>query len=240
MIELPENGTAKCSEPLHIDNGTLEALKWLALVLMTGDHVNKYVFADSLPGLFELGRIAMPLFVLVLAYNLARLDAFLSGVHRRVGIRLAAFGVLATLPYIAITGVLGGWWPLNMLFTMLLLTLICWLIDHGTFVYSLLAVVAFSLGGSLVEYWWPGLLLGLACWGYCKQASRFRLTLVAVATAALWPVNHNYWAMAFLPILLVAPRVHLTWPRHRHLFYVYYPAHLTVLWVFIHLSATHA
>ena len=188
MIQSPKNEEAKASRPLHIDNGTLEALKWLALVLMTGDHVNKYVFAETLPGLFELGRIAMPLFLLVLAYNLARADAFQAGVHQRMGIRLAAFGALATLPYIAVTGVLGGWWPLNMLFTMLLLTLICWLIDHSTAVHSLLAVVVFSLGGSLVEYWWPGLLLGLACWGYCKRASRFRLTLVMVATAALWPV----------------------------------------------------
>lgn len=106
--------------------------------------------------------------------------------------------------------------------------------------HSLLAVVAFSLGGSLVEYWWPGLLLGLACWGYCKQASSFRLILVFVAAGALWPVNHNYWAMAFLPFLLLAPRVRLTCPRNLHLFYVYYPAHLTALWAFISLSANHA
>ena len=240
MIQLPEIGIAKSSGPLHIDNGTLEALKWLALVLMTGDHVNKYVFADSIPCLFELGRIAMPLFMLVLAYNLARPGAYQTGVHRRMGIRLAGFGALATLRYIAITGVLGGWWPLNMLFTMLLLTLMCWLTDHGTPLHSLLAVVAFSLGGSLVEYWWPGLLLGLACWGYCKQASSFRLILVFVAAGALWPVNHNYWAMAFLPFLLLAPRVRLTCPRNLHLFYVYYPAHLTALWAFISLSANHA
>ncbi len=240
MIHSSQNGEPNASGPLHIDNGTLEALKWLALVLMTGDHVNKYVFSEALPGLFELGRIAMPLFMLVLAYNLARPGAFTAGVHRRMGMRLAGFGALATLPYIAITGVLGGWWPLNMLFTILLLTLMCWLIDHGTLLHSLLAVVAFSLGGSLVEYWWPGLLLGLACWGYCKQASRFRLALVMVATAALWPVNHNYWAVAFLPILLVAPRVHLTLPRYRHLFYVYYPAHLTALWAFIRIGATSA
>lgn len=240
MIQCPENGATTTAGPLHIDNGTLEVLKWLALVLMTGDHVNKYVFADSIPCLFELGRMAMPLFVLVLAYNLARPGTFQAGVHRRMGKRLAVFGALATLPYIAITGVLGGWWPLNMLFTLQLLTLICWLIDHGTPGHSLLAVAAFSLGGSLVEYWWPGLMLGLACWWYCKQASRFRLLLVILATFALWPVNHNYWAMAFLPFLLIAPRIHLTWPRYPRLFYLYYPAHLMALWSFIRLSVTHA
>ena len=53
-------------------DGTIEGLKWLALVLMTGDHVNKYLFNATLPVLFEAGRIALPLFVFVLAYNLAR------------------------------------------------------------------------------------------------------------------------------------------------------------------------
>ncbi len=240
MIQCSENGATTTAGPLHIDNGTLEALKWLALVLMTGDHVNKYVFADSIPGLFELGRISMPLFMLVIAYNLARPGAFQAGVHWRMGKRLVIYGALATLPYIAITGVLGGWWPLNMLLTLLLLTLICWLTDHGTPLHSLLAVVAFSLGGSLVEYWWAGLLLGLACWGYCKQASRFRLILVILATVALWPVNHNYWAMAFLLFLLVAPRVRLRWPRCKQFFYVYYPGHLMALWAFMHFSAIHA
>ena len=28
-------------KPLHVPDGTVEALKWLALALMTGDHVNK-------------------------------------------------------------------------------------------------------------------------------------------------------------------------------------------------------
>nr|WEG85486.1 trbP [Escherichia coli] len=55
-----------------IADGTIEALKWLALLAMTGDHVNKYLFNGTLPYLFEAGRLALPLFVFVLAYNLAR------------------------------------------------------------------------------------------------------------------------------------------------------------------------
>jgi TraX protein len=224
---------------LSIDNGTLEALKWLALVLMTGDHVNKYLFGESVPGLFELGRLAMPLFMFVLAYNLARPGALAAGLHRRISVRLAVFGTLATLPYIAITGVLGGWWPLNMLFTLLLLTGICWLIELGTATSSLSAVVLFSLGGSLVEYWWPGLLLGMACWLYCKRPNSLRLVGVIVACIALWPVNHNYWALACVPILLIAPKIHLRLPRSRYVFYAYYPAHLGVLWMWMFLSGPH-
>ncbi|MWQ92496.1 conjugal transfer protein TraX, partial [Escherichia coli] len=32
-----------------IADGTIEALKWLALLAMTGDHVNKYLFNGTLP-----------------------------------------------------------------------------------------------------------------------------------------------------------------------------------------------
>jgi hypothetical protein len=52
-------------KPLHVPNGTVEALKWLALALMTGDHVNKYLFNGTLPFLFEAGRLALPIFVFV-------------------------------------------------------------------------------------------------------------------------------------------------------------------------------
>jgi len=58
--------------PDKISNGALEGLKYLALLFMIGDHVNKYLFNATLPGLFELGRLAMPLFGIVMAYNLAR------------------------------------------------------------------------------------------------------------------------------------------------------------------------
>ncbi len=74
---------------LVIANGTIEALKWVALLLMTADHVNKYLFNETLPFLFEAGRIAMPLFVFVLAYNLARPSVSESGAYQRTMIRLA-------------------------------------------------------------------------------------------------------------------------------------------------------
>ena len=57
---------------LTLTNGGAEALKWLALLLMVGDHVNKYLFNGTLPVLFEAGRICAPLFALVFAWNLAR------------------------------------------------------------------------------------------------------------------------------------------------------------------------
>ena len=58
--------------PIVIADGTLEALKWLGIGLMTLDHMNKFLNGGQSAFIFDLGRIALPLFGFVLAYNLAR------------------------------------------------------------------------------------------------------------------------------------------------------------------------
>ena len=58
---------------LRLNDGQLEALKWLALVSMLVDHFGRYAFGlgtDSWA--FAIGRLAFPLFAFVLASNLAR------------------------------------------------------------------------------------------------------------------------------------------------------------------------
>lgn len=215
--------------PLRIANGTLEAMKWLALVLMTLDHVNTYLLGLSMPVLFTLGRIAMPLFVFVLAVNLARPGALAGGVLRRTTQRLARYGTLASLPYIALGHVYGHWWPLNILFTLLIATIVIGLLAHGGQRQSTAAVAVFVLGGSVVEYWWFALGLAIACWCYCQRPTVARLTVLGGAMALLWFVNGNFWALAALPLILVAPYVKLSLPRLSCFFYIYYPGHLVIL-----------
>ena len=70
--------------PWTMADGSLAAIKWTALVLMVFDHVNKYLYAEKLPVIFQLGRIVMPMFGFVLAYNLARPCALARGVHGRM------------------------------------------------------------------------------------------------------------------------------------------------------------
>ena len=94
---------------LFVSDGTIEAMKWLALLSMTGDHVNKYLFNGTLPFLFEIGRLAMPLFIFVLAYNLVRPGVYESGAYLRIMTRLTIFGLLASPVFIALGGLLDGW-----------------------------------------------------------------------------------------------------------------------------------
>ena len=91
-----------------------EALKWFALVLMTLDHINKFLCAGALPFVFEAARLVMPLFAFILAYNMARPHSMARDVQLRTFGRLLAFGMLATPPFV----VLVGWGPLNILFTL--------------------------------------------------------------------------------------------------------------------------
>lgn len=212
-------------KPLVVADGTLEALKWLGLVLMTLDHINKYLFAESLPGLFEAGRLAVPIFCFVLAYNLARPDALRRGVYQRTMQRLALYGLLASPFFIA----LGGWWPLNILFMLLVATATTYLLEQGGTVRIMAAVAVFIFGGLFVEFWWPALALCLAGWRYCKAPSKRAAAVLVAAMASLYLINRNHWALAALPVIFAAPYFNIRMPRWRHVFYAYYPAHLGLL-----------
>jgi len=235
------NGTVKAAPSqapafelprIVLADGTLEALKWLALTLMTLDHVNKYLLHEAVPALFAAGRLAMPLFGFVLAYNLARPETLAAGVYSRVLQRLAIYGAIATVPCIALGGIAWGWWPLNIMAMLFVAVGVMYLVEKGGKANFALAVMLFVLGGGIVEFWWPGVALCLAAWRYCKRPSWSALIVWICALASLFIINSNMWALALLPLVFVAaPRINLNMPRLSRVFYAYYPAHLIVLWI---------
>ena len=216
---------------LVLSDGAIEVLKWGALVLMTFDHVNKYLLHDASAILFAFGRLVMPIFGIVLGYNLARPGAHAYG---RVAVRLAIVGVAATPAFIALGGLGWGWWPLNIMATLLAATLICGLLDAGGPLRVVLAAIVFLITGSSVEFWWPGIGICVSAWSYAKRPSWTALLLGVVSTASLYIVNRNMWAMASLPLTWLAMNVQFKAPRFRSFFYAYYAGHLTVLALVIH------
>lgn len=229
-IKAPVRVPTSNAPALTVNSGTLEALKWLALLLMTLDHVNKHLLHASVHELFAAGRLALPLFGFVLGYNLARPGALASGAYSRTARRLALFGSIATVPFIALGGLGWGWWPFNIMATLLVATLCAWLIEVGGPVRLALAGVVFIVGGALVEFWWPGLAACLLAWAYCRRPSWVTLALWVGALACLYVINRNLWALATLPLIIAAGQMELNVPRVRLGFYLYYPAHLAVLW----------
>ena len=224
---------------LIIPGGTLEGLKWLALILMTLAHVDKYIFHQTLPFAFEISRITLPLFCFVLAYNLARPDSKESGRYLRTIKRLALFGLIACIFFIPLsgqlkgcfpaTGFLKGAYPLNIMFMLFVAASIFYLMDSGGRLRTTAAIFLFVVGGLFVEFWWFGLAVCYFSWLYCKSPSILHLTLLIIAAALLYLVNRNCWALAALPIIFLATKVNLNIPRCKYIFYVYYPAHLAVI-----------
>ena len=218
--------------PLVIPDGTLELLKWAALVLMTLDHVNKYLLGASQPWMFDLGRLVMPIFTAVLAYNLARPQARERGLYRRTLGRLLYFGTITTPIFLAIGATYDDTlWPLNILFLLASIVGCIWLIEIGGVRGWAGAAVVFLVGGMLAEYFWFGALFGIAVWSYARRPSWAAALLAVSGCAGLYLVNKVWWALAALPIPFLAPRIALRLPRLRLAFYVYYPLHLAVIWL---------
>lgn len=214
-------------ERVQITDGALTSIKWCALLLMVGDHVNAAFFDRSLPYLTEFGRLVMPMFAFVLAFNLARPQTMERGVYQRTLKRLALFAFIAApFHYFAFS---RGLLPLNIMVTFSVVVLCMWLIDLRRRWANALTIVLLLGFGPFVEYWLPGIALTLAFWWWCKTQGRGSIVAVVLALLSMWLPNGSGWALLVLPVLWALSRVDIALPRLRWAFYVFYPAHLAVI-----------
>lgn len=217
-------------------SGTLEALKWIGLAAMLGDHVDKALFGGDLPALGEIGRIAFPLFALVFGYNLAReRPAARTGdaagwpqAYRRTLWRLLGFGVLA-FPFSVLAFQRWDLLPVNILFTLAAGLGLVWCIRRNDVAGALVAPVLFLGGGLLVEFGWPGLMLVVACWACFARPGIAAWSAACASLLLVAAVNGNLHALWAAPVAWIVSRLRIELPRNRWVFYAFYPAHLAVL-----------
>lgn len=222
---------------LKVSNAALTALKLIGITAMLLDHYNSFVKPEYSPILYEAGRLALPLFVFVLGYNLARVPV--AKLPQLMG-RLLLFGIIATPLYNVLGGGLSYWWPLNILFTLLLATSTVYLLSvpvakRYTITVRWLAVLLFVGAGSLVDYFWVGPALVVVIWRLFSEPSSFERALLnaslLVLAIVLCLLNNSIAALLAIPVILVTLRCyqHQQLPRLKWFFYWFYPGHLLVL-----------
>ena len=216
--------------PIAIDNGALEAAKWIGLAAMTIDHVNTYLMHGRHAWMYQVGRVAMPLFGIALAAHLACPHAVeRNGPAARMTPRLAVFALLAQIPF---TLLRGGPWPPTLLNTMALLLLVVVFLRLRTAPrrsYRVAAWAALVVGGAAVEFWWLGAALILTARSWLMQATAQRAFAAALALALLCALTASVVPLAAPVIVYLLARGRARMPRVRLLFYGYYPLHLAAL-----------
>lgn len=208
---------------LVLSSGSVEAVKWLALFLMTGDHVNRYLLDGTVPALYALGRVAFPLFAVVVAYNLARPGADAWGAAKR----LFGFGLLALVPHVYAEHNSGHALLLNVLLSFALSAGLVGLWDRKA--GARVCLGALVAAGALVDFQWFGVALTLCAVWYFRTGREPALIATLVALGSLALVNGNHWAWLAVPVVVLASYSASSIPRHRWAFYAYYPAHLSAL-----------
>jgi len=211
-------------------SGTMEAVKWLAVILMAMDHVNRLLLNWSHPFMFYAGRSAMPLFVFILAYNLAQPQARENGAARRVLERLLPIAVISSLPYLELNMETLGFFPLNILFTLAIGTVLVMLLEHPTWPQLILAAVLFAATGKFVDYGWSGIGLFVSVWYFFRGPSLWRGAIVLLVLILMGVVaNGNQWALVAVPILGLSFYLRLPVKRIKYALYYFYPVHLMVI-----------
>jgi len=198
-------------------SGGRELLKWIALALMTGDHMLTVFGLGYVPVVSELGRIAFPVFALVMAYNLAQPGADAGRLARRLVLWGLAASPVATLAF-------GQILPLNVLLTFAAAAGGIWALErHQWGLAVLLALVA----PVALDYAWPGVWLVLAGWRWYRGRGG-QPWLVWGCMGLLCLYNGNAWALLAIPLLRLG-HFDVAIPRLGRVFYGYYVAHLAAL-----------
>ncbi len=219
---------------INFSNNQIELIKWLALFFMLGDHVNKYLFNYTLPYLHEAGRLAMPLFGLVLAYNLARpsVDQLK---RNQIIKKLVVFGLVSTPIFIALGNVYFIW-PLNILFTLAGSTAAIAFMEKKKYFISSLIIISTSI---TCEFFLPACLLIIFSYYFFKTEKIYWLIFTVISVSSLTFINENFYALMVIPLIIAVKLIDVPLIRIRNFFYYAYPLHLGLL-IVIRIPMSHA
>jgi len=233
--------TATVPRPLvpRLDSGQQELVRWLAMLSMVIDHVGAvFLPPQAAEPLRFIGRVAWPLFAFLMAYNVA-----VRGVDPVRYLRpLLLWGLVAQVPHY----LLFGWLRVSILGTLFLAaSALALLLRAGVDparrqagyarlapVYVVAGLVGVWLLSPYVEYGPAGIVLVVTLWWAVGSGTVIAWVAAGLATALVnYPWSNWPAALIALPIIFLAGRSPLRLPRSGRLPWLFYPAHLLILWL---------
>lgn len=200
------------------------ALKWIAMVTMTIDHIGFVLFPQYF-FLRIIGRLAFPIYCFLLVEGACHTKN-----RVKYGVRLFLFALLSELPFNLVHG--GSLWDSNdqnVMFTLLFGLLAVWCLQikyrllGGAGALLLIFLAEFLRtdygGGGVVFILVFYVFYGKRLWGS---------VMFALANIYIYGGPQNYAIAALAPIALYNGK---RGPSMKYLFYLFYPLHLLVLYV---------
>ena len=233
---IPARQRARAETAIPFTDSQLELLKWIALGSMLVDHIGRYGFGMGLDSwAFAVGRVAFPLFAIVLGVNLGR-----EGEHSarcfRVARRLSVWALISVVPaWLA----RGEFLPVNVLATLALGALVAGaaVARELTRIGRVAVVAVACVVGVFAEFGPPGVLLvaGVALWRN-GVASVTGVVVAGGAFSLLIALNAHFGGVGAVlgTVAALAGIAAVRWSERRFarygfLFYSIYPAHLAMI-----------
>lgn len=216
-------------------NVPYSALKWLAIICMTYDHVLKHIFDISAQDLILFpGRFAFPLFAFIIAKNLAKYEIF-----KKYILRMAPFAIIS---FFVDHYFFEQRTNLNILITLISSISIIWVIyltkKINNKYFHLLYIIEIALLsiiiGMFVDYGIIGIWLIPALYIYFKKPDLIKYIVILIMVSSLMP--NLLFGILIIPfvawLLLVEPvpsKKRGSFKKTGWLFYAYFPAHKLVI-----------
>lgn len=200
-------------------------LKWIAIITMLIDHIGAILYPQYLV-LRMIGRIAFPIFCFLLVEGALHTH----NIHRYEG-RLLLFALISELPFdYAFYGGVNIEHQ-NVFFTLFFgLLMLEVLKSERNVLYSVLATIgAILLAEMMATDYGAGGILIILCF-YLLRNRQVEKQVAFVAMNSLyygWGVQ-TYAGLAAIPMLLYQGE---QGPKMKYFFYLFYPAHLLILYL---------
>lgn len=200
-------------------------LKWIAIITMLIDHIGAVLFPYEL-GYRIIGRIAFPIFCFLIVEGFSHTRDV-----RRYMVRLGIFALISELPYdLAFHGEMVYAEGQNVFFTLLLGVLMMYMMSLCSAVpLKAMAAVSIAVLAEVLntDYSARGILLILIYYIFREKRA------ISLPAGALWNFSYG-WGMVQCCGVLATPFLAFyngkRGPKIKYFFYVFYPAHLLVLY----------